>query len=99
MPLSAYTWLGVGPLPVDPSPKVQEYVSGKPLGSDEPVPSNCTAVPSKPLTAGPAFATGGRLTTHTTPPRRPSPAPSASTALTGAGHIPPPASRRPGVHV
>src|SRR5881397_4067354 len=66
MPLSAYVWVGVGPVPEDPSPKSHAYVSESPSGSEECLPSNDTVEPSAPLAGGPALATGARLTTAVT---------------------------------
>src|SRR2546421_622299 len=39
LPVAAYAWAGVAPLPLAPSPKVQAYVSGTfPSGSEDVLP-------------------------------------------------------------
>ena len=54
-------WDGVAPVAVPPSPKSHAYDAIVPSGSDEPVPSNATAWPTRPEYGPPASHTGGRF--------------------------------------
>src|SRR5205823_7201947 len=62
VPLSAYTWLTCAPVAVGlPSPKSHRYDRASPSGSVDAPPPSATAVPSVPVTGGPATATGARF--------------------------------------
>src|SRR5262249_7570060 len=52
---------GDAPVPVEPSPKFQAYVSASPSRSGDPAPLNASARFTSPLYGPPAFATGVRF--------------------------------------
>ena len=60
-PLSAYVWLGLTPVPVVPSPKLHPWAMASPSGSEDPLPSKPTAVPSTPVYGPPGAAVGAWL--------------------------------------